>query len=272
MRLRARPRTKLVAAVIVSVLASHPAAAADWWRLGESVEGARVFSDADSLRCARDRCSLWERTVPATAEAGQVVDSLAEYDCDGRWTATKAEAAYGPRMNRLSFVVASTPKWQLVEAGTVGEDSMLFACRAQVGDLPRDAGQTVVVEGRTYVRDVSIRMPPPPMPGPVPASTSPAAPARPEPPPAGAAYSAQVGAVGSWAAERALEGALLAHRPGLRRGLKITVELGVAAGRQVYRAVVVGFTSAGEAEAFCAAEHRQSRPCLVRSTIADGRG
>ena len=258
-------------AATTAVLTALPAAsaAADWWVTGEGVDGSKAISDAESLKCADGRCAIWERIIPSPAEHGaKVVDSLAEYDCDGGRTATAAEATYDSQMAQLSFTQAHKLRWLPLDSGTVGQRGMLFACHGDVSRQPRGGEDSTQIQGELFVREFSTQPPPPSL-----IAEAQPAPAAPSLPPApqerGPAHVAQIGALASLEAAQAVIDTFRARDPWLMSGLKATVEIATDNGRKVYRAVVDGFPSLDAAQAFCSVVRSTDRPCLVR-TAAPG--
>lgn len=72
---------------------------------------------------------------------------------------------------------------------------------------------------------------------------------------------AQVGALNSEAEARQVLGRL---SPGLPGGLSTRVDVAVVGGRTYYRAIIAGFATPAEAEAYCTDRRRSAAPCLVR--------
>jgi hypothetical protein len=107
-----------------------PAWAEDWWSVANGVDGQRVSSDADSLQCQNERCSVWERTVYGQPGADGVASlkDFAEYDCAKLTTRTQREVSFGTDGRQLQDLSSSSSGWQAVKSNAVGSSMMAFAC------------------------------------------------------------------------------------------------------------------------------------------------
>ena len=233
--------------ILLAVLLPLGARAAEpsWRVISNGADDSQLSSDVESLRCDGDICAASEKTSylrPLPNGASSVEDDV-EYDCRKALTRTLGEALFDADGQQIKRTRGASP-WLPVGLGTVGFESMRFACRegqgaAAVAQAPELAGS---VDPRPAV-------------------------AKPSPAPQRASLPPQpVVQLVSSPTEAGARGVLRDFVEAHPEAAKLTggVERAVTHGHVTYFAVVSGFPSRKAAAAFCSRVREKGGDCVAR--------
>lgn len=245
------------ALLAVGLFCGGPSARAEDLWLSADVSGFSVSSDASTLTCDRGQCSVWEVTHYADPQPDGALSlrDLVYYDCAGLRTRTQFEIKLGADGKVLTTVKATEDTWLAVQPDSVGDDTLAFACHYKSADAATLQSGAFDVAGRRFVRLTKVNPigePPPPTP-PI-ATTSPHA----------ARMAVQIGANPTEIGARRAIAAFESKHQGQLAGLRLRIEQTRANGRDVYRAVVEGFTADHDAQAFCTKLKAGGADCFTR--------
>jgi len=240
--------------LLLGIPAAGPARCDDYWLTSSGVNGASVRSDASTLTCSHDQCSIWELTSyeAPLADGASSLKDFVHYDCAGQRTRTEIEIRYGASGEVLGTVKTREQLWQAVQPGTVGADTLAFACKFPTRPYADLNAGAVTTMDRTY------------------SHLAPAAAAAPDAPfhPVGLAGGARVAV--QFAASPSRDKALRAIAELRRRdgpqlvGRTVHLAPATVAGARLYRAIVLGFSSVEAARSFCAHLKALGTDCFVR--------
>jgi len=200
---------------------------------------------------------------------------LAEYDCVGFETATLEEKSFGSDGTLTKDMKSTKIEWQPVAEDTLGEALLTFACMYKVNKASGRASGLMEIDRRQFVRqnlEINIGK------GAMIAVSKPADPIVAVPklqreiavlP---GTLSVQLLAADRMAvAQASLDNLQKAHVSWLR-SLHVGVDPVSLKGKTIYRAVIRGFNSTGEAIALCRTLQTAGYDCLVRRPAKSSQG
>jgi hypothetical protein len=132
---------KLISALLVSLIYSQAAIAAEWVSYSESPEGDKAFLDVESILVRGNRRIGWTKVVkavPQDYEGGSLSSFVArvEVDCKERTQRTLFEAGYQPNGNTLYQI--SEPRAAMdVVPDSMGEMRLEALCKHARQKRPR---------------------------------------------------------------------------------------------------------------------------------------
>ena len=229
----------MLLAEIAAVATARPALApADWQVVAYGDNGSQVSSDRARVVCRDGVCKATELTEYLKPRPNGVVRTIddVEYDCDRTSTRTLAETSFDARGRPTGHIGQVSP-WSSLEAGSIGFQSMAFACTWRPVSQPA----AVLPTGPPA-------MPPKPTPAGLKAKDTATVQIASSPTPDGA--------------RTALAALGRAHPES--SAFRGAVEKAIVRGRVTYRAVLEGFASQDDATAFCR-RLQLADGCLVRS-------